>query len=263
MDLHAGADWLAYVLAHETTHVYAAAMSDRRLASSLIHEGLAEHVACRLFPGAGRAAEKDRLELAVLRSRGLLSSEDFLDEQRLARRHHYMVHYMMGRLLIDEFVVRQGAQAPARFLAALRAAEPEGNHLDQLRQAFRVAGADLDRLLADVVEGLDAVAAREREWMSRLGRVRATVTFRGTRVGLRPEWEPPDGRGDPGRVWCMFRPTATGDRSSYFYGQKDGGETWVPVGAFPAGTVYYLCQAWDSDRELTLWDTWTEAPVEH
>ena len=82
----ASADELVATLGHETVHVYAAALSDGRLQTPFVNEGLARYLEDRLFHPPAQAA-RTRLRAAILRARRQVDFEELMDSTRLQRRY--------------------------------------------------------------------------------------------------------------------------------------------------------------------------------
>ena len=146
---------LVHVLYHETTHVFAAALSegapDQRLADlRFFAEGLAEYVAYELL--TDRQPERDRARriAALAKSRFHLRFEDLLAPKPFLRHHDEYLLYALGEVWVAALVDSCGQAAPARVLRRFGGAGVpqtlEG--LDLWRQSLQLDDCDLDRVVS-------------------------------------------------------------------------------------------------------------------
>src|SRR5262249_14864807 len=94
---------LVHALYHETSHVFAAALSEgtpdrRRMAMRFFDEGLAEHVAWQLLPDGASARDEARRIAALAHSRFHLRFEDLLEPEAFLRRHDEYLLYALGEV---------------------------------------------------------------------------------------------------------------------------------------------------------------------
>lgn len=114
---------LEYTLAHETSHVLALRVSDRRIAD-LQHtlrgfdEGLAEYVALQVAPDPAEV-EARWLEAVLARERFRLEPEPFFAFAQFQARWGEPLVYAVGFSWVHALVATCGANAPGRMLAAL------------------------------------------------------------------------------------------------------------------------------------------------
>jgi len=144
---------LVHALYHETTHVFAAALSEgtpdrRRAATRFFDEGLAEHVVYALLPDRAWARDEGRRIGALARSRFHLRFEDLLEPEAFLRRHDEYLLYALGEAWVAALVEACGQPAPARLLRTFgRAATPQTlGGVEMWRYGLQEQGCDLERV---------------------------------------------------------------------------------------------------------------------
>ena len=260
LDLGTGGDGddLAAVLGHETAHVYASALSDRRLDLPFVDEGLAEYVENRLFRDEGRRGWNER-RAAILRARRQVDFEELMDPERLRRRLDPDVVYPLGEAFVAALVSSYGDGAPAAVLHALgRKDAPRLSGLELWQDAFGEAGFDLDRVVDEFYATLDEAVARHRAAIDALPRVRGRLETKDARVGITID-PPPDALA-PRRSLCRFRRDADEAREDFFGEGVVDGSCWAPRAAFPSGVVQYQLGLFDPGIGI-VWEAWSEAPL--
>jgi ABC-2 family transporter protein len=260
LDLGAAEDTedAAAVLGHETAHVYAAALSDRRVRTPFFDEGLAEYIEGRFFRPPAFRERHERLA-AVLHARKLDDFEDLMDPERVTERMDPDVVYPLGATFVSALVEVYGDDAPARVLRALgRENVPELDGMEQWQDAFQEAGFDLDAAADHFYARLDEAVARHAALVDDLPRPRGRLQREAGTVAVVAEL---DGPVRPGQTTtCRFRSDRDEPRERFFLGGSEGGRCWATRGSFTSGVVHYQLGLYDA-RVGTVWEPWSEAPL--
>jgi ABC-type transport system involved in multi-copper enzyme maturation permease subunit len=145
---------LMHVLYHETTHVFAAALShgepdQRRTESRFFAEGLAEYVAYELLDDRRVDRAQARQMAALAKSRFHLRFEDLVAPTAFVQRHDEYLLYAFGEVWVAALVDTCGPQAPARVLRRFGGAGVPQTlaGVDLWRQSLQLDGCDLDQVV--------------------------------------------------------------------------------------------------------------------
>jgi hypothetical protein len=246
------------VLGHETAHVYAAALADRRGRTPFVDEGLAGYVEGRWFRPVAFRERRERMA-AVLHARKLVDFEELMDPERVTDRMDPDVVYPLGAVFVSALVADHGDGAPARVLRALgREDVPELDGLEQWQDAFQAAGFDLDAVVDRFYAMLDEAAAQNAALVSELPRPRGRVEADDARVTVTAQL---DGEAKPGqRTACRFRSDRDEPRERFFLEGGEGARCWANRRSFTGGVVHYQLGLYDP-RVGIVWEPWSEAPL--
>jgi hypothetical protein len=190
--------YLLHVLRHETTHVLAARVSDRRLddharSAQFFSEGHADYVAERLAPDAKRLAGTRRLA-ATAWERLRINFDDLSSSEVFGRVHDERLNYALGESWVHALVTSCGEAAPG---AVLRALARDGAPRDLVgaalwRDTLQAAGCDLERVNATWERQLAEVLAQEPAGAAAIPRLTGGVTgVDDTRIVVAIRTEPP------------------------------------------------------------------------
>ena len=211
MDIRGGDDGRTYLrtLHHETTHVFAASESDRRLldhagSTKFFDEGLAQHVAHRLVPD-GRLLDDQRLLGAISWKRQRIEVDDLVDDRRFGDKFCEDLFYPLGELWVEALARVCGAAAPGDVLRAVRREgaprELAGRALWQ--DTLQAIGCELEAVNAAWLRQMERVLARRAEDVRRVPRLSGGVLRAdGDHVVLAAYVEP--GPGGPPDPWLDY-----------------------------------------------------------
>jgi hypothetical protein len=178
------------VLAHETTHVFAARLAggknERELTKmQAFNEGLAHWVEQTLAAKTG-VSELDRLQAAIVSHRHIASARQLTDMDALARDVDRNLVYPLGAVVVDALIRRYGADAPKTLLLTLgRPDFPrdlEGYTLWQA--AFQLSGFDLTLVFDDYARLLKEWELKSTALIADLPRPRGSLVRSDDFVGV-------------------------------------------------------------------------------
>jgi len=185
-------DELRATFAHELTHVYIDAISNRRLAENFaytrfFHEGLASYVEYKKFHSA---ADHHILRLiaAAMRSRREVDFERLVNDAQLTAQQDGNLVYPLGERFVQALVNKYGERAPAKTLRSF--ADPDLNldlHGVALwRQVLQNAGYSLESVWSEFFRLLDADAARFALEIRALPRIQARLEINDAALLITP-----------------------------------------------------------------------------
>ncbi|MEI9898250.1 MAG: ABC transporter permease [Chthoniobacter sp.] len=199
---------LNLILGHETTHVFIEQLSDGRLSSHFneirfLHEGLATHVELQLF-GTNEDRAQNRRSVAGAWSRGKVPLELLMDDAALRRQREPNLAYPLGDIFAQALIETQGHEAPARLLRAFaRRNAPSGLEGAALwRDTMQAAGLSLDRVAAAYDVACSAAMQQEKDFLSTLPRLAATVRIEQENIVVQPIFA---GLPPPGKNRVLYR----------------------------------------------------------
>jgi hypothetical protein len=254
-----GSGSFAAVLVHETAHVYANTVSDRRLSehfgsSRAFSEGFATVVAEDLVhepPGW-------RLPVAFGRQRDLLRSAMLFDDRALRAQLDPALAYGLGRELVRATADVGGPGAPVGVLRALKDVPKGIDGITLWRDAYQRAGLNLDNVLDRFWRRLEEAKAEEHQRLATIPRTFAVVDVVQEQVVVSVM---PDGPPPPDAVaLCRIRPEplAPPEHMVTLVAGSDG-KCRFPGSALPlpkAGVTVGWAFA-----DATVFEPWTEADV--
>jgi hypothetical protein len=167
---------LRFVLYHELTHVFAAALDEgisanRDAEARFFQEGLANYVAYELLDAPEERAH-DRLIAAAARAQFQIRFEDLLNVPAFVARYDEHLIYDFGELWVASLVESCGQNAPERLLRALGSSAGPQKLLGRSlwRHALQQQGCDIDRVLARYEGQLASLRPAARELPAATGR---------------------------------------------------------------------------------------------
>jgi hypothetical protein len=249
---------LLEVLAHETTHVYVSALTDRKFnkryrATRWLNEGLSQYVGMRLY---GYAAKRDaqRVYAAAMWSYAELDVETLFDDAQLRRRLHPDLVYPLGELFVHALVLECTDGALARILPEYASDDLDDRPNRELaRVAFGRAGCDYDAVVNRFV---DEIARRKREASEAgapfedLPTAQAEVEVVSGRLWARIRTSADD-------VVCRFRSGPEASEETISTAPMLHSECSTAAARFPRGTVELQLGVRVPSIDGTLWGRWT------
>jgi hypothetical protein len=265
MDLTAAedAETLLAILGHETAHVYLDQISDSRLSDQFqstrfFHEGVASYVEYRLFR---KPEDLDTFwsVAAVMRARRQVDFAELVDDDRLQARFGPEVAYPLGDIFVESLVQCYGRQAVgqvARSLAREKAPQ-DLSGLELWRDMFQACGFSLEKVQTAFYARLDDQAARQRDLIARLPRLRAAVHINGDLVEVEAFGPPIEGW----TVVCRFRQAEDTPDREYVSGvpQADN-RFWTFRDLFPTATCWYRLGLTDGQTRV-IYEPWQRATL--
>lgn len=256
-------------LVHETTHVFARRMAGGENGQQLdgmivFNEGLAQWVENTLISD-GQASDEHALSAAIVSKRRLVAPRLLADHEAFAGVVDENLKYPLGAVLVDQFVLRYGPQAPKNLLQTLARADfPRDLTGYALWQtAFQLSGYDLDLVFDDYARHLKGLETRFAREIAALPRPRGSLVKAGERLAVTLRFDLPVP--DDAYPLVRFRPGAASGseqyRIRYFNKSANGGKLLadVPKSMITRGEVcfqpglYYGAAA--------LYEPWTCLPV--
>ncbi|MES2316866.1 MAG: hypothetical protein V4631_05170 [Pseudomonadota bacterium] len=181
------------VLAHETTHIFAKRLAGGESSQefngmTVFNEGLARWVENKLV-AKGQISEEQELAAAIVSQRRLVTPRQLTDFAAFSDVVDENLKYVLGEALVEQFVLRYGAEAPKTMLQTLAREDfPRDLHGYELWQtAFQLGGYDLDLVLDDYARYLKGLEAKYARRIAALPRPRGSLVRTGDRyeVALR------------------------------------------------------------------------------
>ena len=235
-------------LVHETVHVMAGWVAGgehgRGLDKmSLFNEGLA-HWAEPAYRRDTDARTRERMAVATLFRRHLLTQDALLDNRTLERQLDWQLQYPLGAALIEVLVKRYGREAPRRVLATLGRPDfpPDLDGYELYRSAFQHAGYDLNLVLNDYALALRGWSEEFAPAIDAMPRPRGLLVRAPGQVGIAVQLDRPLAKGQ--RLVVQFRPRVDSpledvvvvDRLAQL-GQRP--VAWLPLGQVAGNQVCY------------------------
>jgi len=254
----------AAVLAHETTHVYLDQISDFKLVGvfpsvRFFHEGLASYLEHRFFRGAEELREFRRAGV-VSHAWQPVTFESLADDDTFRRERSANLVYPLGEIFCAAIVQLHGDEALPKIVRAFaRPGAPKGlEHLELWQDTLQSCGYSLEAVLAEFRRTLDELAAADRAFIDSLARPKATVELTASEIVIRPAAVGVQ----PGRLVCVFRPTA--DAAEYELDappRQPDGTFRVSRSLYGYGTFWYQLGWRVEGAHQPLLDEWHEAPL--
>ena len=194
---------LERTLAHETAHVIALRVSDRRIvdhseSTKLFDEGLAEYLAFGVVPSSVER-EAHWLEAVLARKRLRLDTSDLFDAGQFRAQFGELLFYPVGFSWLEALIATCGTDAPARVLRGFRRPEaPKGLAGWVLWQnTLEAVNCDLNQVMSRWVELLDKKADELQAEIDRVPRLAGGIArLDGDAIIVRAEIEgSPDASG--------------------------------------------------------------------
>lgn len=258
-------------LAHETSHLYIDAISDRRLSDEFrwgraIHEGLANHLEHTLVRPAADL-NGVRLSAALAHAWKPIEFEKFLDDEALVSERDPMIVYTVGEVLVAALIEVHGEKAPVRLLRAFgRPDRPQGVHgLDRWRDAFQSANFDMETVVLRFQRMLDEEVRARADVIATLPRLRGRHAERQSSdgvawVGITPVPSIPVPVGWEVRV--RFRRSASDQPDDYITAYADASGCYeILRSQIPGRRASYQIGIGSPAARAEVWETWQDVSL--
>jgi hypothetical protein len=252
------------VLAHETTHVFANRLAggenERELRKmEAFNEGLAHWVEQSLFEKAG-VSEFDRLQVAIVSQRHMVSARQLTDMDALERDVDRNLVYPLGAALVDALVRRYGRDAPKKLLLTLGNPEfPRDLKGFALWQAaFQLSGFDLTLVLDDYAQTVKGWETEFASLLADLPRPRGSLVRDDDSVGvaMRLDNALPAGW----RTVVRFRPREDSPLRDYATRRVRDNVAWQPLSSIANERVCF--QPGVGNRDVVIYEAWICLPLD-